>query len=60
MIPWTEIGQGYSYLTMAQAQRLARTGRLLFSFRERTYGDLALYQIPLPGPRLTMEPGPGG
>ncbi len=60
VIPWTEIGQGYSYLTMAQAQRLARTGRLLFSFRERTYGDLALYQIPLPGPRLTTGPGPGG
>jgi hypothetical protein len=59
VIPWLEIGQGYSYLTDAQAHRLVRGGRLLFSFHERTYGDLALYQIPLPGPRLTTGPGPG-
>jgi hypothetical protein len=59
VIPWLEIGQGYSYLTDAQAHRLVRGGRLLFSFHERTYGDLALYQIPLPGQRLTTGPGPG-
>jgi hypothetical protein len=59
VIPWMEIGQGYSYLTGAQAHRLVQGARLLFSFHERTYGDLALYQIPLPGQRPTTGPGPG-
>ena len=44
VIPWLEIGQGYSYLTEAQAHSLVRGARLVFSFHERTYGDLALYQ----------------
>jgi len=51
-----EIGQGYSYLTGAQAHALVRPGRLLFSFHERTYGDLALYDIPLPTHPLTTHP----
>lgn len=58
VIPWMEIGQGYSYITEVQAHSLVRGGRLLFSFHGRTYGDLALYRIPLPGQRLT--PGPAG
>ncbi len=49
VIPWMEIGQGYSYLTEAQARNLVRPGRLLFSFHERTYGDLALYRLPPAG-----------
>ena len=34
--------------------------RLLFSFHERTYGDLALYQIALPGQRPATGPAPQG
>ena len=60
VIPWTEIGQGYSYLTGAQAHALVRPGRLLFSFHERTYGDLALYDIPLPTHPLSTGPAPPG
>lgn len=48
VVPWAEVGQGYSYLTPAQTRALVRNGRLLFSFHGRAYGDLALYQIPLP------------
>jgi Dolichyl-phosphate-mannose-protein mannosyltransferase len=51
VIPWGEVDQGYSYLTPAQARALVRHGRVLFSVDERTYGDLALYQIPLVTPR---------
>jgi hypothetical protein len=58
VIPWMEIGQGYSYLTDAQAHALVRPGRLLFSFHERTYGDLALYEIPSPGQRPVTGPPP--
>jgi 4-amino-4-deoxy-L-arabinose transferase-like glycosyltransferase len=60
VIPWMEIGQGYSYLTGAQAHALVRPGRLLFSFDERTYGDLALYEVPPHGQRPASGPGPGG
>jgi hypothetical protein len=58
VIPWMEIGQGYSYLTDAQAHALVRPGHLLFSFHERTYGDLALYEIPPPGQRPATGPAP--
>jgi hypothetical protein len=60
VIPWMEIGQGYSYLAYPQARNLVRPGRLLFSFRERTYGDLALYLLPPPGGRAATGPGPAG
>ncbi len=49
VVPWMEVDQGYSYLTPAKARSLVRNGKLLFSFRGRTYGDLALYQIPPAG-----------
>ena len=60
VIPWLEIGQGYSYLTEAQARSLVRGARLLFSFHERTYGDLALYQIAPPGQRPATGPAAQG
>ena len=53
-----EIGQGYSYLTDSRAHALVRPGTLLFSFHERTYGDLALYSLPLPGQRPATGPAP--
>ena len=50
----------HSAFTDAQAHALVRPGRLLFSFHERTYGDLALYEVPPPGQRPASGPGPGG
>ncbi len=58
VIPWMEIGQGYSYLTDSRAHALVRPGTLLFSFHERTYGDLALYALPPPGQRPATGPAP--
>jgi len=48
VVPWAEVNQRYSYLTPGQVRALIRGGRLLFSYRERTYGDLALYRLPWP------------
>jgi hypothetical protein len=49
VVPWMEVDQGYSFLTPAKVRSLVRNGKLLFSFHGRTYGDLALYQIPPAG-----------
>jgi hypothetical protein len=46
VVPWAEVNQGYGNLTASQVQHLVGRGRLLFSFHGRTYGDLALYQLP--------------
>lgn len=48
VVPWEEVDGAYSYLTPAQVRNLIGQGRLVFSVRGRTYGDLDLYQIPLP------------
>lgn len=48
VVPWAEVSQGYVYLSPAEVLALVRQGRRVFSFRERTYGDLVLYQLPLP------------
>ena len=48
LIPWAEIDDGYSYLTPSQTRHLVSSGRVVFSFRGRTNGDLVLYRIPLP------------
>jgi len=52
VVPWEEVDQDYSYLTRAQVRDLIEHGRLVFSYRGRTYGDLALYQ-------LALTPGTG-
>lgn len=46
LVPWAEVNQGYSYLSPSQVRQLTGPGRLVFSFRGRTYGDLALYLLP--------------
>jgi hypothetical protein len=48
VVPWAEVDEGFSQLTPAQARHLVAHARLLFSFRGRTYGDLALYALPPP------------
>ncbi len=48
VVDWAEIDEGYGYLTPAQVRQLVSHGRLVFSFRGRTYGQLALYKLPLP------------
>jgi Dolichyl-phosphate-mannose-protein mannosyltransferase len=48
VVPWAEVNEGYSYLTLTQVRRLVGHARPVFSFRGRTYGNLALYQLPPP------------
>ena len=43
---WAEIDGGYSSLSPAQVRQLASSGRVVFSFPGRTYGDLQLYRLP--------------
>jgi hypothetical protein len=50
VVPWTEILQHYSYYSPAQVRNLISQGQLMFSFRGRTYGNVTLYQLPLPLP----------
>lgn len=47
LVPWAEVDDGYSYLTQSEVRRLVSNGRRVFSFRGRTYGDLALYRLPV-------------
>jgi hypothetical protein len=46
MVEWGPIDEGYSYLSPARVRHLIRGDRLVFSYRGRTYGQLALYQRP--------------
>jgi Dolichyl-phosphate-mannose-protein mannosyltransferase len=57
MVEWGPIDEGYSYLSPARVRRLIRGDRLVFSYRGRTYGQLALYQRP--APRHVLEGGRG-
>ena len=49
VVPWATIKLGYGHLSPAQVRALVRQGRPVFSFHERTYGDLVLYQLPPAG-----------
>jgi hypothetical protein len=46
VIPWAEIHGGYADVTASQVRHLVSHSRLIFSFRGRTYSDLALYLVP--------------
>ena len=48
LVPWTEVYDGYSSIDASQIKHLVSSGRIVFSFRGRTYGDLVLYQLPVP------------
>ncbi len=50
VVEWALINDGYSEETPSQVRQLVAHGRLVFSFRGRTYGQIALYQLPLPPP----------
>ena len=43
---WAEIDEGYASLSPVQVRKLTSSGRVVFSFHGRTYGDLQLYQLP--------------
>jgi glycosyltransferase involved in cell wall biosynthesis len=45
VVAWGAIHRGYSRLTVSQARHIVSDGRLMFSFNERSYGDLALYRL---------------
>lgn len=46
VVPWKTVQQGYAYLGVDTVTRLADSGQKLFSFSGRTYGELALYELP--------------
>jgi hypothetical protein len=46
VVEWATVDDGYSDQTPSQVQSLVSHGRLIFSFTGRTYGELALYQLP--------------
>lgn len=50
IVPWKVIDQGYGRSTPAEVRRLTRDARLLFTVDGHTYGTLALYELPPPGP----------
>jgi Dolichyl-phosphate-mannose-protein mannosyltransferase len=52
VVEWALINDGYSDQTASQVRQLIGDDRLVFSFWGRTFGQIALYQLPLP-------PGPG-
>ncbi len=48
VVEWGPIDEGYSHETPAQVRQLVAHGKVVFSFRGRTYDNLELYQLPLP------------
>jgi Dolichyl-phosphate-mannose-protein mannosyltransferase len=50
VVEWGPVEEGYSLQTPAHVRQLVARGKVVFSFDERTYGDLELYQLPLSPP----------
>jgi hypothetical protein len=48
VVEWASVDEGYSTKTPAEVRQLVAHGKVVFSFRGRTYGNLELYQLPLP------------
>jgi hypothetical protein len=48
VVEWGPVEEGYSVKTPAQVRQLVAGAKVVFSFNERTYGDLELYQLPVP------------
>ncbi|WP_167518293.1 phospholipid carrier-dependent glycosyltransferase [Streptomyces albidochromogenes] len=59
VVPWRLVEQGYSPFTVNEVKDLAAQGELLFSFHGRTYGQVAVYQLPVP-PAAVGAGGGGG
>jgi hypothetical protein len=47
VVEWGPVEEGFSTETPAQVRQLVAHGEVVFSFQERTYGDLELYKLPL-------------
>ena len=50
VVPWKVVEQGYGSVGAPVTRRLADQGKLVFAVHGRTYGELALYTLPLPHP----------
>ncbi|MFF9804060.1 ArnT family glycosyltransferase [Streptomyces coeruleorubidus] len=57
---WRLVAHGYSPFTQRQVRDLTRQGDLLFSFRGRTYGTVAVYRLPVPPAAHTAGAGGAG
>jgi hypothetical protein len=47
VVEWGPVEEGFSLETPAQVRQLVAHSEVVFSFQERTYGDLELYKLPL-------------
>lgn len=50
VVPRKEVTQGYSYVSAPTVAKLTAGARKVFAFHGRTYGEVALYQLPPPSP----------
>jgi hypothetical protein len=48
IVPWKDVSDGYSYLSVSRVRSLTNKAVALFSFHGRTYTNLVLYRLPLP------------
>jgi Dolichyl-phosphate-mannose-protein mannosyltransferase len=48
VVEWSQVNEGYSTLSPSEVRHFVAHGWRVFSFSGRTYGDLTLYQLPLP------------
>ncbi|MFG2333881.1 phospholipid carrier-dependent glycosyltransferase [Streptomyces sp. NPDC048604] len=55
VVPWKEVREGYTFLTVGETRRLIADGDLVFSFKGRTYDTLALYRMPPPNPSVSPD-----
>jgi hypothetical protein len=46
LVEWGPINEGYAYLSSSQVRTLVGHTQLIFSAQGRTYGQLALYEVP--------------
>jgi len=49
LVEWGLINLGYSTIPSTEVQHVVRQGRVLFSASGRSYGQVTLYEMPLPG-----------
>ncbi|MEZ0490916.1 ArnT family glycosyltransferase [Kineococcus sp. TBRC 1896] len=45
VVPWREVYQGYTYVTLPTVEDLVAQGRLVLSVPSRSYGEVALYRL---------------
>jgi len=48
VVPWREVYQGYTYVTLPTVRELVAQGQLVLSVPSRSYGEVALYRLPYP------------